>query len=367
VDFVAIRATSTAGVPDTRDAESPSHSSVRGSIWHRLPGLCEAVTLAAVASVLGHFAPVIGASVFAVVGGIAVGRFRPRPETSSTGITFASKWVLQGSIVVLGTGLSFHQVLTIGSSSLPVLLGTVGVALLGAGLLGRLLSIDRNLRTLIGVGTGICGASAIAATDAVIDASEADVSYAIATIFTFNVIAVLTFPTLGRLFELSPHSFGLWAGTAVNDMSSVVAASSIFGKGATSYAVVVKLTRTLMIVPISFALAFWCSRRARREGQLPRDTPLLSRLRHVMPFFIVWFLVAVTANTIGLVPLGWHGDLLQVAQTMITIALAAIGLSTRLQDIRRAGLRPLLLGAMLWALVGCTSIAIQLGTGGLRG
>ena len=129
-----------------------------------------------------------------------------------------------------------------GQSSLPVLLGTLAVALLGARLLGRALSIDNDLRTLIGVGTGICGASAIAATDAVISASEADVSYAITTIFTFNVIAVLTFPTIGRLLSLSPHSFGLWAGTAVNDMSSVVAASSIFGRGATSFAVVVKLT-----------------------------------------------------------------------------------------------------------------------------
>lgn len=200
------------------------------------------MALGAVATVLGHFAPVVGAPVFAIVGGIIISLLRQPTPRERPDLTFSSKVVLQGSIVVLGTGLSFHQVLVTGSSSLPVLLGSLTVALVGAALLGRLLSIDRDLRTLIGVGTGICGASAIAATNAVISATEADVSYAIATIFTFSVVAVLTFPTIGHLLSLSPHAFGLWSGTAVNDMSSVVAASSIFGHGATSYAVVVKLT-----------------------------------------------------------------------------------------------------------------------------
>jgi uncharacterized integral membrane protein (TIGR00698 family) len=303
--------------------------------------------------------------VFAIIGGIAIAHFRQPPGSARLGLGFASKSVLQASIVVLGTGLSFHQVLTTGSSSLPILLGTLGVALVGASLLGRVLSIDNDLRTLIGVGTGICGASAIAATDAVISASEADVSYAITTIFTFNVIAVLTFPSLGHLLSLSPHAFGLWAGTAVNDMSSVVAASSIFGGGATSYAVVVKLTRTLMIIPISLVLAFWRSRRVELENRSVQRPPLLARLRRVMPVFIVWFVVAVTINTFGLIPKAWHGALSEVAQVMITVALAAIGLSTRLRDIRRTGLRPLALGAMLWVLVAVTSLGLQLTTGAI--
>ena len=312
---------------------------------------------------LGHLAPVVGAPVFAILGGIAIAHFRQ--PLARVGLGFASRSVLQGSIIVLGTGLSFHQVVTTGSSSLPVLLGTLAVALLGARLLGRALSIDNDLRTLIGVGTGICGASAIAATDAVISASEADVSYAITTIFTFNVIAVLTFPTIGRLLSLSPHSFGLWAGTAVNDMSSVVAASSIFGRGATSFAVVVKLTRTLMIIPISLVLAFWRSKQNRPEEGLAQRPRLVSRLRGVMPVFIVWFLVAVTANSFGVIPRAWHGALSEVAQLMITVALAAIGLSTRLRDIRRTGLRPLALGAILWILVAVTSLGLQLATGTL--
>ena len=201
-----------------------------------LPGLAPVAVLAAAATVLGHLVPVVGAPVFAVLGGIGMALVRPPAERARPGLSFAAKTVLKASIVVLGTGLSFHEVLTIGGSSLPVLLGTLAVALVGAVALGRVLGVARDLRTLIGVGTGICGASAIAATDAVISASEADVSYAIATIFTFNVAAVLTFPTIGHALGLSPHAFGLWAGTAVNDLSSVVAASTIFGHGAATYA-----------------------------------------------------------------------------------------------------------------------------------
>ncbi len=330
-----------------------------------LPGLMAAVVLGTVATVLGHLVPVVGAPVFAIVGGIGIALLRQPSNRERPGLAFSSRVVLQGSIVVLGTGLSFHQVLVTGTSSLPVLLGSLAVALVGAAILGRILSIDKDLRTLIGVGTGICGASAIAATNAVISASEADVSYAIATIFTFNVVAVLVFPTLGHLLSLSPHAFGLWAGTAINDMSSVAAASSIFGHGATSYAVVVKLTRTLMIIPISIGLAFWRSRQNHHpdaSAQIPRA---LGNLRQIMPVFIGWFLVTVTANTVGLVPGSWHGVLSGIAQVMITVALAAIGLSTNFRDIRRAGLKPLALGAMLWLLVALSSLGLQLATGKL--
>ena len=327
-----------------------------------LPGLAPVVGLAAVATCLGHLVPVVGAPVFAVLGGIGVALVRPPAARARPGLGFAAKTVLKASIVVLGTGISFHEVVTIGGSSLPVLLGTLAVALLAAVVVGRALGVARDVRTLIGVGTGICGASAIAATEAVISASDADVSYAIATIFTFNVAAVLTFPAIGHALGLSPHAFGLWAGTAVNDLSSVVAASTIFGHGATSYAVVVKLTRTLMIIPIALVLSAWRTHVGRRCAAT--DEPgAPAGLRHVVPVFIGWFLVAVALNTIGLVPTGWHQALSTAAEVMITAALGAIGLSTRPRDIRRAGFRPLALGAILWVLVATTSLALQMLTG----
>jgi uncharacterized integral membrane protein (TIGR00698 family) len=339
----------------------------RQTLAHRieplLPGFGLAIVLAAVATALGHLLPIIGAPVFAIVGGIIVSLLRPMPASFRPGITFASKSILQGSIVVLGTALSFRQVMTTGSSSMPVMLGSLAVALVGAALIGRSMKIDRDLYTLIGVGTGICGASAIAATDAVISAREAEVSYAIATIFTFNVVAVLTFPTLGHVLRMTPHGFGLWAGTAVNDVSSVVAAATIFGHGATSTAVVVKLARTLMIIPITLGLALWRGRQGRAGAQSAPKRRLLNHVRRSFPKFVGWFLLAVTANTVGLIPHGWHTYLSDIAQFMITIALAGIGLSTKMRDIRAAGSKPLVLGAILWVLVAGTSLGLQLVTG----
>ena len=172
-----------------------------------LPGVTAAAVLAVVATGFGHVVPAVGAPVCAVLGGIAVTFVRPPAARSGPGLDFAARTVLKASVVVLGTGLSFHEVLSVGSASLPVLVGTLVVALLGAIVIGRALGVSRDLRTLIGVGTAICGASAIAATDGVIGASDSDVSYAITTIFTFNVAAVLSFPTIGRALGLPPmHS-----------------------------------------------------------------------------------------------------------------------------------------------------------------
>lgn len=346
---------------------SATHTSVDLALENRqkplraiLPGLTGAIVLAVIATILGKLAPIVGAPVFAIVIGIIFAALRPPTQKYQRGLTFSAKSVLQASIVILGTGLSFTQVLVTGTSSLPTLLGTLAVALLGAWFFGKLLGITGDLRTLIGVGTGICGASAVAATDAVISASENDVSYAIATIFTFNVMAVLTFPTIGHLLAMTPHAFGLWAGTAVNDVSSVVAAASIFSPAATSYAVIVKLTRTLMIIPITLTLAIMRSRKQRANGA---PTVKFRHFHRVLPIFIGWFLLSVTLNTFRLIPSSWHSDLSLAAQFMITMALGAIGLSSRLDKIRVAGIRPLALGAILWILVATTSLALQAATG----
>jgi uncharacterized integral membrane protein (TIGR00698 family) len=331
-----------------------------------LPGLAGAAAVAGVGTLLGRNAPVVGAPVFAIVIGMLVSAVRSPAAVLRPGLDFASKRVLQGSIMVLGLGLSFRQVVSTGKASLPVLVGTLGVALAVAWLAGRALHLRRDLNTLIGVGTAICGASAIAATDAVISADEADVSYAIATIFTFNVVAVLAFPGLGHLFGLSQHAFGLWAGTAVNDTSSVVAASTIYGHAAASYGVVVKLTRTLAIVPICLGLAAWRNRTSTvgTEGATYlRPASGFATLRRVFPLFILGFVLAVALNSLGLIPSGAHHYLTDVATWMITAALAAIGLSTRFSHLRQAGPRPILLGAILWATVGVTSLALQAATG----
>ncbi len=346
-----------------------------GTSW-LIPGIAASAAIATVATALGHVAPVVGAPVFAIVIGVVAATARPLPESLRPGVSFTGKRVLQASIVVLGLELSARQVLSIGRSSLPVLVGSLVIVLALAWVLGRALGLRSDLTTLIGVGTAICGASAIAATSAVIGAVEADVAYAVATIFTFNVVAVLIYPALGHALDLSQHAFGLWAGTAINDTSSVVAASTIYGHDATAYGITVKLTRTLAIIPICLALASWGGRRQRASGNAATEAVRAMdggaagprprvRLAAIFPLFILAFVAAVLLNSAGLVPSGWHHALTEIASWMITAALAAIGLSTRFRDIRAAGPRPIILGAILWACVGVTSLLLQAATGTL--
>lgn len=328
----------------------------------RLPGLALCVGIAVVATGLGRLVPVVGAPVFGIViGAIVAGFFKPGMATDA-GAAWAGKYVLQASVVVFGTGLSIVEVLQTGLHSLPVMLGTLAIALIGAWLIGRALGLDGDVRTLIGVGTAICGASAIAATQSVIRAKSADVAYAIGTIFTFNVIAVVTFPFIGRALHMSDHSFGLWAGTAINDTSSVVAASFSFSAAAGAYGIVVKLTRTLMIIPITIALALSQRRRAMRagaEGGPASDGAARPAWSKIVPLFLVWFLVAVVVDSLGVIPASWHPFLSELGSFMITVALVGIGLGTRVGVLRQAGFRPLALGASLWVLVALSSLGLQ--------
>lgn len=230
------------------------------------PGLGLCLAIAAVATVTGRLVPILGSALPAVVIGVVIA-MRWRPGTVlGPGVTYSSKFLLQCAVVLLGTQLSLASILEVGAESLPVLLTSLAVCLAAAFWIGRAMGVDGQLRTLIGVGTGICGASAIAAVAPVIGATSAQISYAISTIFLFNILAVVIFPLLGHLLEMSPHSFGLFAGTAVNDTSSVVAAASVFATSALAFAVVVKLVRTLMIIPISVGLAV---RTARRRADAP--------------------------------------------------------------------------------------------------
>lgn len=321
----------------------------------------------------------MGAPVIAVVIGVLVAallrRFAPSALTrSSPGVRFSSKFVLQLSVVILGTQLSIVDVVRVGFASLPVMLGTLAVCFTAAWLVGRALGVVGNLRTLIGVGTGICGASAIAAVTPVIGAVGVEVTYAISTIFLCNVVAVLAFPLVGHLLGLSQHSFGVFAGTAVNDTSSVVAAANTYGQAATETAVVVKLVRTLMIIPVTVTLAALAGRVSARvtPEQLSTDAvdtttrrrPSL-RVHRLVPWFLVGFLLVVLARSIGLIPFAATPSLAATASFMITIALAGVGLATDIGAILRAGLRPLLLGIILWVVVALSSLGIQVITGGI--
>ncbi|MGW1913548.1 YeiH family protein [Streptomyces sp. NPDC002076] len=333
----------------------------------RLPGLAVAVGVALVATLLGRLVPVVGAPVSGIVLGVLVAVAVRPGERLRHGIAFAGRGVLQAAVVVLGAQLSLGQVLRVGVGSLPVMIVTLTVCLAAAYGIGRRLGVVRDLRTLIGVGTGICGASAIAAVTPVIGAAEAEVAYAVSTIFVFNIAAVLTFPALGHLLGMGQHTFGLFAGTAVNDMSSVVAAATTYGGPAADYAVVVKLARTLLIIPICLGLAALARRRARTadapadatEAGSGRNVPDPVRIGRLVPWFLTGFLALAAMNTVGLVPAAAHGPLSALAVFLITVALSAIGLSTEPSRLRRTGPAPLLLGGCLWLVVSATSLGVQ--------
>lgn len=324
------------------------------------PGVAIAVGIALVATVTGSFVPLVGSALPAIIIGVAIALVRKPAGRAAPGIAYSSKFLLQLAVVLLGAQLSLMSIFEVGLESLPVMMSSLVVCLLGAWLIGRLLRVSRRERTLIGVGTGICGASAIAAVSPVIAATAAEISYAVSTIFLFNILAVLIFPLLGHALGMDPHTFGLFAGTAVNDTSSVVAAASLFATSAMGFAVVVKLVRTLMIIPISVGLAVMEQRRD-ASGQ-----PLtLRRVLGFVPWFLVGFLVVAVLNTVVPIPPGLHDALVTASVFLIAVALAAIGLSTDVGAIRRAGWRPLLLGGILWILVTGTSLLVIWAMGGL--
>lgn len=329
------------------------------TLYQRLPGLLLSVAIALVALGLGRVAPLIGGPVFGIVLGILVRNTISPGGTYTPGIQFAGKQVLQWSIIALGFGLSLDQVAKTGLESLSVTLVTMTVAFLTAWALGRMLKVHDKLKILIGVGTAICGGSAIAAVTPIIKPDDHDTAFAISTIFLFNLVAVLLFPLLGHLLHLSDLGFGLWAGTAINDTSSVVAAGYSFSKQAGDYATIVKLTRATLIIPVCLVLALATAWRQKKQGASDFS------LRRIFPWFILWFLVASAVRTMGLVPVAIQPALHMAAEFLIIVALTAIGLSANLRRMASTGARPILLGLGVWAAVSVSSLLVQLVIGQL--
>lgn len=297
---------------------------------------------------LGRLVPVISAPVWAIVLGASASAFFD-VSALSVGAGFAGKNILQAAVVILGVGLSPQVLWRVGLGSLPVMLSTMAAGLTMAWLVGRWLGLKPHLTTMIGVGTAICGASAIAAVSPVIDAEDGDLAFAIGTIFLFNVVAVLLYPTLGHLMDMTAHGFGLFAGTAINDTSSVMAAAYSFGGAAGAYAIVVKLTRTLWIVPITLVLGLT---RGRSAGSTAAK-------RARLPLFVVLFVLAALLGAV-LPAVGKLGPQANVAALfLITWALAGVGLGAPIKSVRHTGARPLVLGAVLWATVGLVSLLWQ--------
>ena len=313
---------------------------------------------------LGRMFPLMGGPIIAILAGIVISLIAPRLTkfqfgkgfTFGEGTKFTSKKLLQYSIILLGFEMNLFNAIRVGSMSLIVMCFTFSLVFVTAFCAGKLLKLSGNTTTLIGVGTSICGGSAIAAVAPVIRAEDEDVTRAISTIFLFNVIAVLVFPVLGRLMGMSDTNFGMWAGTAINDTSSVVAAGTAWSNAAGNntalgFATIVKLTRTLMIVPVTLVLAVYTARKAKNN-----DTGSFS-FKKVFPWFVLFFAAVAVLNTILDIPANVSSMLVQAGKFGITMAMAAIGLNTNLKNLFAQGIKPIVMGCLCWVVVALISLA----------
>lgn len=315
-----------------------------------ISGILLSFAIALPAWLLGRLFPIMGGPVFGILIGI-IAAFWKRPTHFNEGIKFTSKKLLQAAIILLGFEMNLYNVLKVGSQSLMVMLFTLAAAFFTAWLVGKALKLQGNVATLIGVGTAICGGSAIAATAPVIKAEDKEIAFSISTIFLFNVAAVFIFPALGHLLNMNDIGFGIWAGTAINDTSSVVAAGYSYSDAAGTLATIVKLTRTLMIIPITLFLAIFTHRKSAHGTSF--------NLSKIFPWFVLGFLAASILSTVGILPAATGKTLAMVGKFLIVMAMAAIGLNTNLKQLVSNGIRPILLGMSCWFAVAATSLVVQ--------
>ena len=336
-----------------------------------------AATLLCNLSIGGFSLEIVGAPVFSILIGMIITLVAPavaEHQTMAAGIKFTSKKILQWAVIILGFTLNLGTIVQVGSKSLPVIISTICVSLLVAYLMMKLLKVDHKTACLIGVGSSICGGSAIAATAPVIDADDETVARSISVIFLFNVLAALIFPYFGQAIGLGSEGFAIFAGTAVNDTSSVTAAAStaetLYGvDGILSAAVTVKLTRTLAIIPITLILAFVRTQRAKKRGGGKSSVSM----KDVFPFFILFFVLAsVITTVVGMLPDNvftvFYTDtfvaaMKWLAKFFIAMAMCAIGLNTNIVDLVKKGGKPILIGFTCWVCITATSLLVQTLTG----
>ena len=329
------------------------------------PGLLLCLVIAVPSWFFGKRFPIIGGAVTAIIVGMIVTLFRKDKSKLEAGIKFTSKKILQWAVVLLGFGMNLNVIFQTGVQSLPIIICTIAASLLIAFVLQRAMHMPSKIATLIGVGSSICGGSAIAATAPVIDAGDEEVAQSISVIFFFNVLAALIFPAFGSLIGFdtaSGEAFGIFAGTAVNDTSSVTAAAStwdaMWGLGSETLdkAVTVKLTRTLAIIPITLVLAFIRTRKANGT-----DGKKVS-FKKIFPFFILYFIGASVITTVA-VSLGADAAVFspvkELSKFFIVLAMSAIGINTDIVKLVKTGGKPLILGACCWAGITGTSLLVQ--------
>ena len=334
-----------------------------------IPGILLSVGVAALACFIESLLPIhlIGSAVIAMFVGMSINHFLKDRKVLSAGLKFTSKKILKFAIILLGLSLNITTILTVGKMSLTVMIFTLLTCFGGGHFIGRALGLNWKLSNLISAGTGICGGSAIAAIAPTIDADDSDVAYAMSATFLFDMAMIVLFPIMGRALGMSDQAFGIWAGTAVNDTSSVVATGYAFSEAAGDFATMVKLTRTLAIIPTVVTFAFIQLRLKRKEvlatsgsGDALKANFSISK---IFPWFILGFLaMSVVASVFPITATVVSGTK-RISKFLMGCALAAIGLNTSFSSMKKAGIRPMIHGFIISALVVVVALVVEIAMG----
>lgn len=327
------------------------------------PGMLLSACVALVAIFLSSLIPgdIIGATVMALLVGMLLNPILNKYQQFNAGVSYAGKFILRAGIVLMGVNMNFTEVLSVGKYSLFVMIFTMATAFGAGNLIGKMFGMNWKLTNLLSVSTAICGGSAVAAVGPVINAKDEDVAYAISSTFLFDILTVVVIPWIGIAIGMSNAGYGLWVGTAVNDTSSVVAAGYAFSELAGNTAVIVKLTRTLFIIPYVLIFSIITERfEAKSEGIKGRSS---INIKKIFPYFIILFLVVVALRSTGIIPGTLIPTLSKASKFCMVMALSAIGLKTSLGEIKNIGFKPMILGFIVDTLVVFVSIGVQIATG----
>lgn len=327
-----------------------------------LAGIILTVILAYVAIIISGFIPgkLISAGVFSLLLGMAINPIISNYSIFNEGMSFVSKKVLRLAIILMGATLSFSQVFEVGKYSLIVMTFTLFAAFAGGYYLGKLFNMNWKLSGLISAGTGICGGSAVAAIAPTIEAEATDIAYAISATFIFDIVMVVLFPIAGRYFGMSDLGYGLWTGTAVNDTSSVVAAGYAFSDAAGNFSLIVKLTRTLSIVPAVLIFSYINERLNSKNNINSITKNEKVDIKKLFPWFIMLFLAMVGIKSLGIISNFTSSKISVLSKFFMVMSLGAIGLKTNFKEVSKSGFLPMVHGFIISALVVVVSFVVQM-------
>ena len=331
-----------------------------------IPGIVLATLIAALACFIESLLPihVIGSAVIAMFIGMILNHFIGTVDILKSGLKFTSKKILKFAIILLGLSLNITTILHVGKLSLTVMIFTLLTCFGGGYFIGKALGLNWKLSNLISAGTGICGGSAIAAIAPTIDADDNDVAYAMSATFLFDMAMIVLFPIMGRALGMTDQAFGIWAGTAVNDTSSVVATGYAFSEGAGDFATMVKLTRTLAIIPTVITFAFIQLNIKRKEAaknaENGEELKANFSITKIFPWFILGFLAMSIVASMFPIPAAVVSGTKSVSKFLMVCALAAIGLNTSFSSMKKAGIRPMIHGFIISALVVVVALVVEM-------